>query len=111
MILKNIDHLFAKPHMSASINFNYYMKLRKKTFKNWDNKEIQITSSYALFKEELDTKTEHFSGGFLVIKPSKELFNNLINFMINLDLSQLPEYVLTIHEEVILNLYYSNWQQ
>ena len=80
MILKNLDHLFEKPHMTAALDGEYF-----NIWPDWD----------------------HFNSGCLVIKPSNLLFNDILNFANNLKCEELPEYIVADQE--VLNFYYKNW--
>jgi alpha-N-acetylglucosamine transferase len=53
MVLKNLDHLFKKPHMTAALDGEYW-----NLWPSWP----------------------HFNSGCLVIEPSTDLFNNILNF-------------------------------
>ena len=82
-VLKNLDHLFNYPHMTAAIDGEY--------FNLWSN---QI----------------HFNSGCLVIEPSIELYEDIINFANSIDFnSNLPSWIMLLADQEILNLYYKDW--
>lgn len=80
MILKNIDHLFEKPHMTAALDGEY--------FNLWPT-------------------MPHFNSGCLVIEPNQELYNDILNFAKNIKISDLPDTIIA--DQDILNFYYSDW--
>ena len=80
MILKNIDHLFKKPHMTAALDGEYF-----NVWPNW----------------------KHFNAGCLVIEPSEELFKNILEFAKSFPSQLLPSYIVADQE--ILNFYYNTW--
>ena len=82
MILKNLDHLFEKPHMTAALDGEYF-----NIWPGWD----------------------HFNSGCVVIEPSEELFQNILNYANNLKEKELPEYIFADQE--VLNFYYKDWPQ
>ena len=79
MVLKNIDHLFTLPHMTAALDGEYF-----DLWPNWP----------------------HFNSGCLVIEPNHDLFLNILNFAHTVNVQDL-DYVVADQE--ILNLYYNNW--
>lgn len=82
MILKNLDHLFEKPHMTAALDGEYW-----NLWPNWP----------------------HFNSGCLVIEPSTDLFNNILNFAKTLPQEKIDSLDYVIADQEILNLYYSDW--
>lgn len=85
MILKNLDHLFEKPHMTSALDGEYF-----NIWPDWD----------------------HFNSGILVIEPSEQLFNDILQFINNF----IPEFkketpLLVYADQEILNLYYSDWPE
>lgn len=82
MIVKqNIDELFDKPHMSA------------------------VKDCTSLDGYEFGDSESSFNSGLLVIEPNHEEFKNIINFLNNFD-SQGK----LIHDQLILQRYFSNWK-
>jgi alpha-N-acetylglucosamine transferase len=67
MFLKNTDKLFEKPHMTAALDGEYFG-----LWQGWP----------------------HFNSGFLVIKPSHELFEDILNFAMNFPKEKYPNYVI-----------------
>lgn len=101
-ILKNIDFLFKKPHMTASFNFYFYkfpIFINNKYY-SFDLNNIEGKPAKAI---------NRFNGGCLIINPSQELFNNIINFINNINLNDIPKDMI-LHEEDLLNLYYKTWK-
>lgn len=82
MILKNLDHLFNYPHMTSALDGEYF-----NLWPDWP----------------------HFNSGCIIIKPSNELFENILTFANNLKESEIPEYIIADQE--ILNLYFSDWPE
>lgn len=82
MFLKNTDKLFEKPHMTAALDGEYFG-----LWQGWP----------------------HFNSGFLVIKPSHELFEDILNFAMNFPKEKYPNYVIADQE--MLNLYYDKWPE
>ena len=82
MILKNIDHLFEKPHMTAALDGEYFG-----LWPNWP----------------------HFNSGCVVIEPSHQLFLDILDFANNLDPNNLPDYIVADQE--VLNLYFKDWPE
>lgn len=80
MVLKNLDHLFKKPHMTAALDGEYF-----NIWPDWP----------------------HFNSGCLVIEPSIQEFNNILDYINNFDVNIAHEGVIADQE--ILNLYYNNW--
>ena len=66
MLLKNIDHLFTKPHMTAALDGEYF-----NLWPGWD----------------------HFNSGCLVLEPSHEEFEKILNYAMSLKVEDLPNYV------------------
>lgn len=81
MILKNLDHLFSYPHMSAAIVGEYFNK-----WPDWI----------------------HFNSGCMVIKPSKKLYQDILKFYYNFNENNLPDYMFIADQE-ILNKYFNDW--
>ena len=81
MILKNLDHLFEKPHMSAAIDGEYFNLWPDRIFLN---------------------------GGCLVVEPNIEEYNNIISFIDTIDLNNLRKDEMLADQE-ILNRYFTNW--
>lgn len=82
MFLQNLDELFKKPHMTAALDGEYF---------------------------DLWPDWPHLNTGLMVIKPSHEEYNNLINFANNLKLEDLPDQIVANQE--VINLYYKDWPQ
>ena len=82
MFLKNVDHLFEKPHMTAALDGEYFG-----LWQGWP----------------------HFNSGFMVIKPSHELFEDILNYARNFPKDKYPNYVVADQE--MLNFYYSKWPE
>lgn len=82
MILKNLDHLFDKPHMTAALDGDYWT-----LWPNWP----------------------HFNSGCLVIKPSYEEFNNILDFAKTLPQEKIDSLDYVIADQEILNLYFDDW--
>lgn len=85
MIMKNLDHCFEYPHMTAALDGEYV-----NLWEGWP----------------------HFNSGFMVIEPDETLPEKLIQFSEELDLDTIKDgygnkYVLADQE--ILNLYYRDW--
>ena len=80
MVLKNLDHLFNKPHLTAAIDGEY--------FNIWPD-------------------NPHFNAGLLVIEPNIEEYNNLINFVTNFSIDSTT--TTCIADQEILNAYYNQW--
>lgn len=84
LVLRNIDHLFNYVHMTAAVDGEYFN----------------------LWPDQM-----HFNSGCLVIEPSKEIYEDLINFAntINFNSDNLPSWTILIADQEILNMYYSDW--
>lgn len=82
LLLKNIDNLFDKPHLTATLDGEYF----------------------SLWKNE-----PHFNAGCMVIEPNNQEYLNILNFAQNLSEDKFLPCVMADQE--ILNLYYSNWLQ
>jgi hypothetical protein len=67
MILKNLDHLFEKPHMTAAVDGEY--------FNIWPN-DI------------------HFNAGCLVIEPKKGISDKILEFTKTLNTKDFPNKIL-----------------
>lgn len=80
MILQNLDHLFELPHMTAAMDGEYFG-----LWPTWP----------------------HFNSGCLVIEPSHQLFEDILNFASSLNEDNIPDYVIADQE--VLNLYYKDW--
>ena len=80
MILKNIDHLFQCPHMTAALD--------GEIFNIWPN-------------------DPHFNAGCIVIEPKHEIFEDILKFAKTLHLSNFHDIIIADQE--ILNLYYKDW--
>ena len=81
-IMKNLDHLFDLPHMTAALDGEYFG-----LWQGWP----------------------HFNSGCVVIEPSHQLYGDLLNFAANMNPDTLPSYVIADQE--ILNLYYNTWPE
>lgn len=81
MILKNLDHLFTYPHMSAPVVCEYFNK-----WPNWI----------------------HFNSGCMVIEPSKKLYKDILKFYYNFNENNLSDYMFIADQE-ILNEYFKDW--
>ena len=62
MVLKNLDHLFSKKHMTAALDGEY--------FKLWPDRP-------------------HFNSGCMVIEPNHKLFDDILNYANNFDVKDL----------------------
>jgi len=82
MVLKNIDDLFEKPHMTSALDGEYF-----NIWPGWD----------------------HFNSGVLVIEPSEKLFENILQFANAFPRALLPNYAVADQE--ILNFYYKDWPE
>jgi len=82
MLMKNLDHLFTKKHMTAALDGEYF-----NLWPGWD----------------------HFNSGCLVVEPSQEEFNNILKYAQSLKKEDLPDYVFADQE--LLNFYYKDWPQ
>ena len=82
MVLKNLDHLFNYPHMTAALDGEYF-----NLWPGWD----------------------HFNSGCLVIEPSNKLYEDILNFANNLDINEIPEYIIADQE--VLNMYFKQWPE
>lgn len=80
MILKNLDHLFNCPHMTSALDGEYF-----NLWPDWP----------------------HFNSGCLVLEPSHELYESILNFGLNYKEEDLPNY--TVADQEMLNLYYKDW--
>ena len=88
--------------MTASFNFYFYKF------------PIFINNKYYSFDlnntEGKPAKAvNRFNSGCLIIEPSQELFNNIINFINNINLNDISKDMI-LHEEDLLNLYYKTWK-
>lgn len=85
LILKNLDHCFELPHMTAAVDGEY-----SNVWPEWP----------------------HFNTGFFVIEPNKTEYRKIINFANNLNPKAHKlfsgEYMVFSDQE-ILNLYYNDW--
>ena len=81
LLLKNIDHLFNYPHLTAAIDGEYFH----------------------IWKEEY----LHFNNGCIVIEPSHELFLNILNFIKNLKEKDIDNEIIADQE--IINYFYKDW--
>lgn len=86
LFLKNCDHCFDLPHMTAALDGEY-----SNVWPDWP----------------------HFNSGFLVIKPDLELYNTLVEFAATLDPKNClygdNQLALVTADQEILNLYYKDW--
>jgi hypothetical protein len=64
MLLKNIDHLFEKPHLTCALDGEYHGL--------WPN-------------------NPHFNAGCMVLEPSEQLFNDILHFSNSLTLDMIPK--------------------
>lgn len=80
MVLKNLDHLFSKKHMTAALDGEY--------FKLWPDRP-------------------HFNSGCMVIEPNHELFNDILNYANNFDVKDL--YGEVFADQELLNIYFKDW--
>lgn len=80
-VLKNIDHLFEKPHMTAAIDGEY--------FSLWNDK--------------------HFNAGCMVIEPSENIYQDLLSMVKILEVKNLPSQCIADQE--ILNIYFNEWPE
>lgn len=78
-IMKNTDHLFECPHMTAAL----------------DGEGFNIWPVWP-----------HFNSGFMVIEPNEDLFVSLIDYVNTLDVSKCDGLVA---DQEVLNKYYSDW--
>ena len=84
IFLKNLDHLFEKPHMTAALDGEY--------FNIWPNEP-------------------HFNSGCMVIEPNHKLFEDILNFAINLKLEDIPnkQCYAVVADQEIMNMYFNDW--
>ena len=85
LILKNLDHCFEMPHMTAALDGEY---------------------------NHLWPLWPHFNTGFLVIKPNKKEFEKIVDFANNFKPEEHPLFngsQQVFSDQEILNLYYSDW--
>ena len=82
LVLKNLDHLFEKPHMTSALDGEYF-----NIWPGWD----------------------HFNSGVLVLEPSHEEFQNILNYGYSLKEEDIPNY--TFADQELLNFYYKDWPQ
>ena len=82
MIMKNLDHLFAAPHMTAALDGEYFG-----LWQGWP----------------------HFNTGCMVIEPSHEEYEKIMAFAYGLKVEELPEYIIANQE--VLNMYYKDWPE
>lgn len=80
MVLKNLDHLFDKPHMTSCLDGEYF-----NIWPGWD----------------------HFNSGCIVIEPSHELFEDILAYGKSLNEPDLPAYIFADQE--VLNYYFKDW--
>ena len=81
IVLKNLDHLFEKPHMTAALDGEIFS-----LWPTWP----------------------HFNSGFMVIKPSLQFKEDMAHFIETVDLpAQFPEQICA--DQDILNALYSDW--
>ena len=81
MVLKNLDHLFDKPHMTSCLDGEY--------FNIWPGRD-------------------HFNSGCIVIEPSHELFEDILNFANQMKVEDLP-YQEPFADQELLNIYFKDW--
>ena len=81
MVLKNLDHLFEKPHMTSCLDGEY--------FNIWPGRD-------------------HFNSGCIVIEPNHELFENILEYANNIRTSEFP-YKEPFADQELLNMYFSDW--
>ena len=81
MVLKNLDHLFQKPHMTSCLDGEY--------FNIWPGRD-------------------HFNSGCIVIEPSHELFENIMAYANQLTVDQII-YQEPFADQELLNQYFSDW--
>lgn len=87
MFLKNVDHCFDFPNMTAALDGEY--------FNLWPNQP-------------------HFNSGFFVLEPDIHIFNDILSFAENLDPAPLRDYFgrpYVIADQEILNIFYKDWQE
>lgn len=85
MFIKNVDHCFDLPNMTAALDGEY--------FNLWAN-------------------YPHFNSGFFVLEPNINTFNDLMTFANELDPAVLRDYLgrpYVVADQEILNLYYKDW--
>lgn len=80
LVLKNLDHLFDKPHMTSALDGEYF-----NLWPGWD----------------------HFNSGVLVIEPSYEEYKSILEYGYSLKTEDLPDY--TFADQELLNFYYKDW--
>ena len=80
MVLKNLDHLFSKPHMTAALD--------GECFGLWPDRP-------------------HFNSGCLVIEPNHELFENILEYSYGITASDL--YGEVFADQELLNFYFKDW--
>ena len=81
MILKNLDHLFEKPNLTAAVDGEYFH----------------------IYDEVF------FNAGCMVVEPNHETFLNIIDFLTNLNYEDTKHTMLA--DQTILNQYFSDWPQ
>lgn len=81
MVLKNLDHLFKKPHMTSCLDGEY--------FNIWPDRD-------------------HFNSGCIVIEPSHELFEDIMTYANQLTVDQII-YQEPFADQELLNQYFSDW--
>ena len=84
MILKNLDDLFEKPHMTSCLDGEYF-----NVWPGWD----------------------HFNSGCMVIEPNHKLFEDILNFAMNLKLEDIPnkQCYAVVADQEIMNMYFNDW--
>lgn len=85
-ICKNIDDLFNLPHMSSVVDGE------------------GIREGFTDFLVKGDEYFKYFNSGLMVIEPSMELYNNLIDFINQI----VPDRILA--DQNILSMYYKEWK-
>ena len=81
MVLKNLDHLFEKSHMTSCLDGEY--------FNIWPGRD-------------------HFNSGCIVIEPSHELFEDIMTYANQLTTDQIV-YQEPFADQELLNQYFSDW--
>lgn len=81
MVLKNLDHLFDKPHMTSCLDGEY--------FNIWPGRD-------------------HFNSGCMVIEPNHKLFEDILTFANQMKVENLP-YQEPFADQELLNVYFKDW--
>lgn len=86
-IMKNIDEMFEYPHMSGVV----------------DCAGLNDTGT-ADYITVGDNYFKYFNSGVLVIEPSRRLFEDIINFINSIKVTQI------LADQILLSMYYKDWK-